>query len=276
MIRAQELMPSVAELEQPGSHRKHRPIVTARQSLTFAQRGVRKTMRAPEALIGVSLQPVLALPLFVVLFGRALSGSTHSYLQYLVPAVLVQTMMLASMGIGVALNIDIKAGIFDRFRSLPISRAAPLIGAVLADLPRYAIAVASTLAVGSVLGFRLQTNPLLAAAGFLLVILFALCFCWLPVLIGVTARSTSAVPAMMLPLTFIATFASNGFTNDASVPSWMAAVLDGNPVSQLNSAVRGLTIGGPIIQPLGSTLAWMAALLGIFAPLAIRAYRRRC
>ena len=142
-----------------------------------------------EDVIGLSLQPIMFLLLFTYVFGGAIAhGSTHTYLQYELPGLLVMTVVFATLGTGLMLNQDISSGVFDRFRSLPIARWAPLAGAVLGDMVRYLISVAITIGFGMILGFRVTTNPVSAIAACLLLMAFALAMCWVSALIGVAGR----------------------------------------------------------------------------------------
>ncbi|MGI8882154.1 MAG: ABC transporter permease [Jatrophihabitans sp.] len=246
-----------------------------RHGVALARRGLIKTLRTPEALLDVTAQPILFLLLFVYLFGGALSGSPRAYLQYLVPGLLVQSILFGSIAIGVNLNVDIKKGVFDRFRSLPIARSAPLVGAVLADVVRYVIATFVTVGFGYVLGFRVHTNPLAAFAGCVLAIGFALCLCWVSVAIGLYARDAGAVQGILVVAMFPLTFGSNVFVQASTLPGWLQVFVNVNPVSKLTSAVRGLMVSGPVRGPALWSLLWMAILLAVFFPLAMRAYRRR-
>src|SRR5215467_4853989 len=149
-----------------------------REALTLTWRSLLKIKTNSEDLIGLSLQPIMFLLLFTYVFGGAIAhGSVHRYLQYVLPGILVQTVGFATLGTGLMLNQDISAGVFDRFRSLPIARWAPLAGAILGDVARYVISVVVTLGFGMILGFRITTNPLAAAAGCLLLLLFAVALC---------------------------------------------------------------------------------------------------
>jgi oleandomycin transport system permease protein len=246
-----------------------------RHSVALARRSLIKTMRTPEALIDVTIQPIIFLLLFVYLFGGAIAGSTHSYLQFVLPGLLVQSILFASVAIGVNLNTDITQGVFDRFRSLPIARSAPLVGAVLADVLRYVIVTVVLLSAGVVLGFRFHTNVFEVLAGCLLAIGFAVCLGWVSVCVGMMARTSGAVQGIMFLTLFPLTFGSNVFVSTSSLPGWLQAFVKVNPASHLTSAVRGLTAGGAVASPVLWTLLWMAILLGIFFPLALRAYRRR-
>jgi ABC transporter DrrB family efflux protein len=260
------------------------PTVTAvpagsgvvRQATVLARRSLLKTWRTPEALVDVTLQPVVFLVLFTYVFGGAIAGgSRQEYLQFLLPGVLGQTIALASVSLGQNLNADIRSGVFDRFRSLPIARSAPLVGAVLADLVRYLVLFTVTMAVGTLMGFEVTTSWVGVLAALALSTGFALCFGWISVYVGMLARSPGAVQGIVVLLVLPLTFGSNTFVPTETLPGWLQAFVEVNPVSHLVSAVRGLVTGGPVAGHLGWTLVWMAVLLAVFAPLAVRAYRRR-
>ncbi|MGQ5261380.1 ABC transporter permease [Micromonospora sp. ZYX-F-536] len=252
-----------------------RPFRLVRHSLALARRSLIKTWRTPEALIDVTLQPVLFLIIFVYIFGGAVAGSTHDYLQFLLPGILAQTIASGAIAIGVNLNTDIAKGIFDRFRSLPVPRSAPLVGAVLGDVVRYVIVTVSTLAIGYLLGFRIESDPLRAIAGCLLAVLFALCLSWLPVFVSMKVRTPGAVQGLMFALIMPLSFASNVFVSADTLPGWMQAFVDVNPMTHLVAAVRGLFLGTPVGSHVWWTLAWCAGFVVVFMPLALRAYRRK-
>jgi oleandomycin transport system permease protein len=188
---------------------------------------------------------------------------------------LAQTIGMAGIALGQNLNADIDKGVFDRFRSLPIGRSVPLIGGVLADIVRYLILFVMLFGFGSLLGFRVTTGvvPLLAALG--LSVAFGLCFCWISVFVGMIARTAGAVQGIMFLIVLPLSFGSNVFVQPATLPGWLQAFVKVNPFSHLVSAVRGLTIGGPVATDLAWTVAWMAGLLVVFVPLALAGYRRR-
>ncbi len=265
--------PSSPELQQSGS--SHSPARTLRHALALAKRGLLKTWRTPEALIDVTLQPIIFLLLFVYLFGGAITGSTHNYLQFVLPGLLVQSILFGAVAIGVNLNTDITKGVFDRFRSLPIARSAPLVGAVMADVIRYVILSIVLMITGYVMGFRIGTNPVEAVLACLLAIGFALCLCWGSVLIGMLARTPGAVQGILFLAMFPLTFGSNVFVQTGSMPGWLQAFVKVNPATHLTSAVRGLMLGGPTARPIIYTLCWMLGMLVVFFPLAVRSYRRR-
>jgi oleandomycin transport system permease protein len=252
-----------------------RPFPLLRHSAVLAGRAVRKIRRTPEQFIDVTLQPIIFVLLFVYIFGGAVSGSTHDYLQYVLPAIMVQTVLFSSLSLGVNLNTDIKKGVFDRFRSLPIPRSAPLIGAVSAEVVRFATSVTVLMAFGYLLGFRVGTDPLSALAGCLLVIAFALCVSWIAVFLGTWARESGAVQGIGFLVMFPLTFGSNMFVPTSTLPGWLQAWVKVNPVTHLTDAARGLLVGGPVAGPVGWSVLTGGIILAIFAPLAVATYRRK-
>nr|WP_055501766.1 ABC transporter permease [Nonomuraea pusilla] len=252
-----------------------RPFGPARHSLALARRSVLKTLRTPEQLLDVTLQPIIFVVIYVFLLGGAVSGSTQEYLQFLMPAILVQTVLFGGMATGVNLNTDIKKGVFDRFRSLPIGRAAPLAGSVLGDLIRYLVAIVVLLGFGYALGFRVQTGPLQVVAACLLTVFFSFCVSWAFVLLGVLMREPGGVQGMAFIVLFPLTFGTSMVTPKSTLPGWLQAWLEINPVDHAMQASRALMLGGPA----GAAVAWTVVsglvFLAVFAPLAVAAYRRR-
>ena len=248
-------------------------------SLVLAKRSLIKLTRTPEQFIDVTLQPVIFLLLFYYVFGGALGGgsgeSRHQYLEFLVPGLLAQTIAMSSISIGQNMNEDIAKGVFDRFKSLPIGRAVPLLGAVFAEFFRYLTVCVITIGFGYILGFRIETNflALLAAVG--LTICFALSFAWVSLWIGLKMRTAGSVQGVMMLLVLPLSFASGAFVNTSTMPGWLQAFVKVNPISQIVDAARGLLVGGPVGSYVGWTFAWIAGLLLVFFPLAMRAYIRR-
>jgi len=245
------------------------------QSLTLMWRTVVKIKHVPEQLMDVTLQPIIFIALFVFVLGGGLLGNWHNALQYMLPGILVQTVVFATMGIGIGLNTDLTKGIFDRFRSLPIARSAPLVGAVLGDAVRYVISGAMVLAFGLVLGFRVHTNALAAVAAFVLVVLFALAVCWVAAWVGIVAKGPESVQGLVFLVMFPLTFGSNIFAATSSMPGWLQAWVNVNPISHIVTAERGLLLGGPVAVPTLQTLVWAVGIVAVFFPLSVRAYRRR-
>lgn len=264
--------PPPPALPVSGLRRAWAPV---RQSIALAQRSLLRTVRAPEQLLDVILQPVLVLLIMAYLFGGAVAGSVSDYVTFLVPGIVGMSIMLAAIPIGVSLNTDMEKGVFDRFRSLPITRAAPLLGAVLGDLVRYVIVFVATLGTGYALGFRIATGVLetLLAAG--LSFAFALSLSWVSVLAGMLARSSGAVQGILFPLFIPLMYASNVFVPTETLPGWLQRVVDINPLTHLVEAMRALLLGGELGSSVWWLLGWCVGLTTVFGSLATWAYRRR-
>jgi oleandomycin transport system permease protein len=251
-------------------------VRNVRHALVLAKRNLIKTARTPEQLIDVTMQPIIFLLLFVYVFGGALGGgSRHGYLEFLLPGLLGQGIAMGSIALGQNMNSDIEKGIFDRFRSLPIARSVPLVGAVLADFARYLIICVIYLGFGYALGFRIETNPVGLAASVVLAIGFARCFCWVSLWVGLKARSAGSVQGIMFLLIFPLSFGSSTFVDPHTMPGWLQGWNVVNPITRLVDSMRGLMLGGPVTTNLLITLAWMAGLLVVFVPMALQAYKRR-
>jgi oleandomycin transport system permease protein len=251
-------------------------------TLVLARRTVTKMTRNPEQFLDVTLQPIIMTVLFVFIFGGAVAGSTHDYLQFALPGILVQTIMFTSMTIGVNLNTDLKNGVFDRFRSLPIARSAPLFGAVVGDIVRHSIATGVSLLFGVLIGFRFQTSPAEVLLAVVLMIVFAVSLCWVSVFIGMLARSSGAVQGLSFLITFPLTFGSSTFVPASSLPDWLQAWVAVNPVTHVIETMRGLLLGAHALAPgetVGGEILWTllscVVLVGVFFPLAAWAYRRK-
>jgi oleandomycin transport system permease protein len=259
----------------PTASTRTQPPAVLRHSATLAWRGITKTVHSTEALLDVTLQPVIFLLLFVYVFGGAIAGDTGTYLQYALPGVLVQTVVFASAGTGTALADDLKTGIFDRFRSLPISRTAPLLGAIGADLVRYLTSGVIMLAFGFLLGFR-ASGGLLGVLGALgMVTAFAFALCWVFTALAMVVREPRSVQGLGALLILPLTFGSNVFVPTATLPGWLQAFVEVNPVSKVADAARGLLTGGAVAAPATAALLAGAVLIAVFGPLAVTLYRRR-
>lgn len=259
----------------PAPARHLSPVVAMQNAFTLTWRSLLKIRTNMEDMIGLSLQPIMFLLLFTYVFGGAIAGGIHQYLQFELPGLLVMTVTFATLGTGLMLNADITGGVFDRFRSLPIARWAPLGGAVLGDMVRYMISVAVTLGFGMIMGFRIQTSPLPAIVGCLLLLTFALAMCWASALLGLAVKTPQAVQMFGSLALFPLVFGSNQLVPTQTLPGWLQAFVRVNPMTSLTSAERGLLIGGPVATPAVRSLLWALGIFLVFAPLAVRAYRRR-
>lgn len=267
--------PPAPTAPRPAAVRQARPFPLVRHAAALTKRSLIKTWRTPEALIDVTLQPIIFLAIFATIFGNAVAGSTGDYLQFLLPGILAQTIAQGAIAIGVNLNTDLTKGIFDRFKSMPIPRSAPLLGAVLGDVVRYVIVAVVTLATGYAMGFRIRTDPLQAFAGCLLAVLFAVCLSWVSVWIGMKVRTSGAVQGVMFLIVMPLSFGSNVFVQTGDLPTWMQGFVDVNPLTHLVDSMRGLFLGAPLGDHVWWTLAWCVGLVATFMPLALRAYRRK-
>jgi oleandomycin transport system permease protein len=265
----------MASLDFPAPARRQNPVASARNVFTLTWRSLLKLRTSYEDVLGLSLTPIMYLVLFTYVFGGAISGNVHNYLQFELPGILVLSVIFSTLGTGMALSQDIETGVFDRFRSLPIPRSAPLAGAVLGDVTRYALSVVITLFFGMLLGFRIETPPLAAAGGCLLVLVFAVAMCWFSALLGLVSKTARGVQWMGSLIYFPLTFGSNVLVPTQSLPGWLQAFVKGNPMTFLTEAERGLLVGGPAATPAVRSLLWALGLFVVFAPLAVLVYRRR-
>jgi len=241
-------------------------------SIAFGWRAMLKIKHVPMQLFDVTAFPIMFVLLYTYLFGGALAGSPRAYLQQLLPGVLVMTVSWITMYTGQALNTDISKGSFDRFRSLPIWRPAVLMGMLLADAARYTMASVVIIVVGVTLGFRPDGGPVgvLLAVALLLVFSFSLSWVWTA--LGLRLPTPESVMQMSMTVLFPLTFASNVFVDPKTMPGWVQAFVNVNPISHLASAARGLMHGTPAGADIGWVLLWSVGLVAVFAPLTMRIY----
>ncbi|WP_210492689.1 ABC transporter permease [Patulibacter sp. SYSU D01012] len=243
--------------------------------LAFAWRAMRRIRHVPEQLLDVTITPVLFLVMFVYLFGGAMAGSTDAYLQFVLPGVVVQSVLFTTVYSGVTLATDMSKGVVDRFRTLPVWAPAPLVGAAVGDLARYLVAATVTVVLGLALGYDADGGVLGVLGALALVALLAFGLAWVFALLGIVLRSPNAVMnggfMVMFPLVFL----SNVFVDPATLPAVLEWFVGVNPVSHVATAVRGLMGGGADAGDVALVLAEAAALTAVFVPLTSRAYRSR-
>lgn len=244
-------------------------------SLTFGWRALLKIKHVPEQLADVIFIPILFTLMFTYLFGGALAESTGEYLQFLLPGTLVMTLVLVSVYTGVGLNTDITKGSFDRFKSLPIWRPAAVVGALLGDAARNTLAAAIVIALGLVMGFRPDGGlvGVLLAVAVLLVFSFSLAWIWTA--LALVLRTPSSVSNVSLLFVFPLTFASNVFVQPQTMPGWLRAFVDVNPISHVVTAERALMNGTATADEIGWVLLASAALVAVFAPLTMHLHRTK-
>ena len=244
-------------------------------ALTFGWRGMLKVKHVPEQLVDVTITPVLFVVMFTYIFGGAIAGSTGDYLDYLLPGILVMSVSFTTVYSGVALNTDLTKGVVDRFRSLPIWRPAPLVGALLGDSVRYLVAGTLIVVLGVILGFRPSAGVGGVIAAMALVIVFAFGLSWVFTTLGLLMRSPNAVMNAGFLGIFPLTFLSNVFVEPETLPSALEAFVNANPISVLATASRGLMEGDASGGDIAIVLATTVALTAVFAPLTTRLYRSR-
>ncbi|KOX11884.1 ABC transporter permease [Nocardiopsis sp. NRRL B-16309] len=244
-------------------------------SLTFGWRALLKIKHVPEQLFDVTLFPVLFLLMFTYLFGGAIVGSTEEYLQWVLPGILVMTVVMITLYTGVTLNTDITKGVFDRFRSLPIWRPSPLVGALLGDAVRYSMASLVVIVLGLVLGFRPENGVVGVVLSVLLLIVFCYSLSWIWTLLGLVLRTPNSVMTVSMVVMFPGTFLSNIFVDPRTMPGWLQAFVDVNPVTHLVTAIRGLMHGGVTAAQIGWVLVASAVMVAVFAPITMYLYRHR-
>jgi ABC-2 type transport system permease protein len=265
----QALHAALAARERPP-----RPSVLS-ACLTFGWRGMLKIKHVPEQLLDVTITPVLFVLMFTYIFGGAIAGSPSEYLEFLLPGIMVMSVLFTTVYSGVALNTDVTKGVVDRFRSLPISRSAPLVGAVLGDSVRYVLGATVVVVVGVAIGFRPDGGFAGVVAAVALLVVFAFGLAWVFTTLGLLLRTPNAVMNAGFMGIFPLTFLSNVFVDPETLPGWLETFVDANPISHLVTASRELMAGTASGDEIGYVLASAAILAAVFAPLTVRLYRSR-
>jgi ABC-2 type transport system permease protein len=248
------------------------PVLT---SLTFGWRALLKIKHVPEQLVDVTMFPIMFTLMFTYLFGGALAGSTQEYLQFLLPGILVQANVMITMNTGITLNTDIQKGVFDRFRSLPVWRPSPLVGALLGDVMRYSIGSAIVITLGLVLGFRPEGGAVGVVLSVALLLVFSFCLSWLWTMLSLILRTPNSVAGVSMMVMFPLTFVSNIFVDPKTMPGWMQAVVEVNPITHLATVVRGLMHGSVPAGEIGWVLVSSVLLVAVFGPITMVLYRNK-
>jgi ABC-2 type transport system permease protein len=251
------------------------PVGAVRNTLSFGWRAMLKIKHVPEQMFDAVITPIMFTALFTYIFGGAIAGSPREYLQFLLPGIMVQTVIFASMYTGVTLNTDLSKGIYDRFRSLPIWHISPITGAMFGDFMRYTLSSIIVVLVGLVLGYRPATGVIGVALAIALLNICAFGFGWIFTTLGVALRTPGSVMTFSWLFLMPLTFASNVFVDSATMPGWLRAFVDVNPVSLLVYALRGILSGTVTAGQVGAALIFPAILTALLAPVAMVLYKRR-
>ncbi|MFD6418477.1 ABC transporter permease [Streptomyces sp. NPDC060194] len=249
------------------------PRATLRHIGALVRRNLLWIRQDPESMFDVVLMPIVFTLLFVFVFGGAISGNGNQdqYVNYVVPGLMAMMGMNIAMGVGTGFNQDFQTGVMDRFRSLPISRSSVLLAKIMVEIVRMLVAIAILLSVGSVLGLSISSVPgLFAAIGLALV--FGSSIMWIFLLMGVTMKNAQAIQGMGFLVLMPLQFGSSIFAPTDTMPGWLQAFTDYNPLSSLADAARGLINGGPVAHDVWVTVAWSAVLTVVMAPVAIRKF----
>jgi ABC-2 type transport system permease protein len=258
-----------------GSSDRPAPAGPVSSSLTFGWRALLKIKHVPEQLFDVTMFPILFTLMFTYVFGGAISGSTGDYLQYALPGILTQTVVFITMYTGLTINTDIEKGVFDRFRSLPVWRPSLLVGALLGDTLRYGLASLMVLVVGVLIGYRAPGGFVGVVLAVVLLVLFCFSLSWLWLIVGLKARTPNAVMGLSMMVLFPLTFVSSVFAPPDTMPGWLRAFVDVNPVTLLCEAARGLMDGSADAGDIGIVLVMSAVVTAVFAPVALRLYNTK-
>lgn len=257
-----------------GGRRPDPPNALA-STMAFAHRALLRIKHVPEQMFDVTVFPIIFLLMFTYLFGGAIAGSTGEYLQFLLPGILVMTVSQITMYTGIDLNNDIRKGIFDRFRTLPIWLPSALVGALLVDVIRYSLASAIMIGLGLALGFRPEGGAIGVLGAVLVILLFSFSFSWIWTAAGIIMRSEKSLMMVSFLVVFPLTFVSNVFVDPSTLPSWLQGFVNINPISILATAVRGLMHGNGTWEQIGWVVVVSAIFVVIFTPLTMYLYRRK-
>jgi ABC transporter DrrB family efflux protein len=244
-------------------------------SRVMAGRQLRKTLRKPVYVIFAFVQPVMFVLLFRYVFGGAIDTGGVDYVDFLMPGIIVQTAVFGALMTGIGLNADVATGVVDRFRSLPISRSAVLFGRTAADIVQNVMTLIVMVLVGVAVGFRPTGSVFEIALALLVVLAFSYTFSWISAFVGLSVKDPETAQSAGFIWVFPLTFVSSAFVPADSMPDWLEAFANINPITLVVDTVRALMIGeGDVTGPLLGTLAWLVALLAVFVPLSMRAFRR--
>ncbi len=243
-------------------------------TVTIMRRNLITLRRVPQLLIFSTIQPVVFVLLFRYVFGGAISTPGVRYVDFLMPGVFAQTVAFGAMNTAIGLSADLKTGLIDRFRSLPMARSAVLAGRTLADAVRNVLVVALMAAVGFAVGFRVQTNVVAFLFALALLVLFGYSLSWVFAWVGLAVGDPETAQAASFPVMAPLVFASSAFVPVESMPGWLQPFAENQPLSVVVDAARALVLGGPTASHVFQAIAWCLGIIAVAAPLAVRRYRR--
>ena len=243
-------------------------------TLVLALRNLRRIPRAPDLLISFTLQPLMFVLLFVYVFGGAIQTPGHDYVDFVIPGLIAQTMFFGGFVTALGLADDLKKGLIDRFRSLPMSRGAVLAGRTLADVATNSLSLAVMVSVGLIIGFSFDASPTEIVAGLALMLLFGYANSWIFALFGLVASSAESAQAMGFMVIFPLTFISSAFVPIDTLPDGLRHFAEVNPFTVAVDALRALWIGDPAGNSVWGAVAWSLGLSALFAFLSVRRYKR--
>jgi len=241
--------------------------------MLLGRRNLLRFRRSPELVIGFLVQPVMFILLFVYVLGGAIQTPGFDYVDFLMPGIIVQTIAFGGFVTAIALSEDLKKGLIDRFRSLPIARSAVLAGRTISDIVTNTAALAVMLIVGAIVGFNFNANLAEIVAGVLLLLLMGYAFSWIFALIGLSSATPEAAQQVGFIIIFPLTFASSAFVPIETMPSWLQAFATVNPFTVIVDALRSLWLGTPAGNSIWGAVAWSVGLIAFFAPLATWRYK---
>jgi ABC transporter DrrB family efflux protein len=243
-------------------------------TLVLAKRNFLRISRAPDLLLAFTVQPIMFVLLFAYVFGGAIPTPGHSYIDFLIPGILVQTMAFGGFVTAMGIAEDLRKGLVDRFRSLPMARSAVLAGRTLSDIATNGISITVMLVVGVIIGFGFESTFLHVVAGIFLLLLFGYAFSWVFAFIGLTSSSPEAAQSVGFILIFPLTFVSSAFVPPETMPAALQWFAEWNPFSITVNAIRALFIGDPAGNSVWGAVAWSVGIAAVFAFLAVTKYKR--
>jgi ABC transporter DrrB family efflux protein len=244
-------------------------------TMVLAKRSLLRIPRAPDLLLSFTVQPIMFVLLFVYVFGGAIeTPGFEDYTDFLMPGIVAQTMSFGGFVTALGLAEDLKKGLIDRFRSLPMSRSAVLAGRTLADVATNVISLTIMVGVGLAVGFRFHSSPLEVVAGIGLMLLFGYAFSWIFAYCGLVASSGESAQAIGFIVIFPITFISSAFVPVESMPSWLEPIAENNPFTTVVDAMRALWVDTPAGNDVWGAVLWSLGLIAVFAPLSVARYRR--